>query len=247
MPDRFTSVHVRTDRTVAISDRGWLSRSEAIAAYRRHFQAQLDHATRALAATDDDLVVETHAGAWDGPRRPRSYRVSTAHAGATISSDGRYRYTLTRSDGNGGDLATFVMLNPSTADDATDDPTIRRCVEFARRWGLDGIVVVNLYAWRATNPRELAARARGGCDIVGPENDAHIVAAIREAAGPVIAAWGAQSRIDSRVEDVLALPGMQTVHHLGLTKSGAPRHPLYVRGDTPLTPWLAPLPTGAVR
>lgn len=153
---------------------------------------------------------------------------------ADISDDGRYRYTLTRR-WDDRPRVVFVMLNPSTADADIDDPTIRRCIGFARRWDFGGIEVVNLFAWRATDPVELA-RAD---DPVGPDNDDHIVA--RCAGEFVVAAWGAsvpylQRR---RPADVLAMArnvGGQ-VHHLGLTKDGSPRHPLYLRGDTEPTRW----------
>jgi len=159
---------------------------------------------------------------------------------AVISSCGRYRYWLERRWSASLPL-TFVMLNPSTADATIDDPTIRRCAGFARREGAGGIVVVNLYAFRATNPRDLASAA----DPVGTECDAHldVAGACGCPGAPIIAAWGATKvgrapyrEHDERVAGVLArLRGFGPVHCLGSTASGAPRHPLYLPGDAPLT------------
>lgn len=143
---------------------------------------------------------------------------------AIISDDGLYRYELRRV-WDDGTLVNFVMLNPSTADADRDDPTIRRCIGFAARWGYSGIVVTNLYAYRATRPRDLWLAA----DPVGPSNDSHLAAAVEGAS--VVAAWGVNARPD-RVADVLArIRRTNEVSALGLTKDGHPRHPLYVRSD----------------
>ena len=153
-------------------------------------------------------------------------------AGAYISECGRFRYALERHfmdllGAPSRGTVCFVMLNPSTADAFVDDPTIRRCVGFARTWGFGSLVVVNLYAFRATKPDDLA---KAGYPI-GPENDQVIGQAVTESQ-LVVAAWGASAE-PGRVTDVRALIKARgkTVHHLGLTKSGAPRHPLYVRAD----------------
>lgn len=153
---------------------------------------------------------------------------STVVKAASLSDDGRYRYTLTRSwGGELEELQTFVMLNPSTADADVDDPTIRRCVGFARALGAPGILVVNLYAFRATKPADLW-RAD---DPVGPHNDAVLTSVLRGRGRPVIAAWGANAR-QERVARFLHLArytgGRREVTALGLTKAGAPRHPLYL-------------------
>lgn len=148
---------------------------------------------------------------------------ATATSYARLSDDTRHRYTLGRRWGD-GPHAVFVMLNPSTADADQDDPTIRRCVAFARAWGLDGIHVVNLYAWRATQPADLWLAA----DPVGPENDYFLACAAAEAAHsglPIIAAWGANARPE-RVAHVLTIRGMDRLTALGVTKDGAPKHPL---------------------
>ncbi len=151
---------------------------------------------------------------------------------AVISDCGRYRYVLQRS--LGGFLRwhrpmLFIMLNPSTADAMVDDPTIRRCISFAKREGMTHLTVVNLFALRATDPRELELAH----DPVGPENDRHLEEQVgKHRNGSVVAAWGAHEFAKRRAAAVLAKFG--PLHCLGLTKAGHPRHPLYVKGDQPL-------------
>lgn len=157
---------------------------------------------------------------------------------AALSPCGTYRYLLTR--GLPSPLrwmrpVTFVMLNPSTADADRDDPTIRRCLAFARAWQCTELRVVNLFAYRATDPKELLQAA----DPVGPENDEHIRRAARGAAF-VVAAWGAHKVAEERAQHVLGLiDGLKGIglQCLGTTKSGAPRHPLYVPADQERERW----------
>jgi hypothetical protein len=161
---------------------------------------------------------------------------------AALSPDGLYRYYLSRRWGP-GNPAVFVMLNPSTADAEQDDPTIRRCIGFARTWGHDGLFVVNLYALRSTD----AAALWTADDPVGPDNDAwirDIALAAQHVGAPVVAAWGAHARPD-RVATVRALPGMHRLSGLALTKDGQPRHPLYLRSELRPVP-LADLAAGGV-
>jgi hypothetical protein len=159
-------------------------------------------------------------------------------SGAEFSPCGAYRYTLTRQFAmRAPEPMVFVMLNPSTADAMLDDPTIRRCMGFAKREGYGGLMVVNLYALRATDPKALW-RAD---DPVGPANWDWLLLACRMAAQnnrPVVCAWGAGAKEDR----VAAL--LRAAEHtgarltcLGKTKSGAPRHPLYLRWDAPLEAW----------
>jgi hypothetical protein len=153
---------------------------------------------------------------------------------AVISECGRYRYRLTRTWDAALDPACFVMLNPSTADATHDDPTIRRCVGFARGWGCGGIVVVNLFAFRATDPAEMF---RASLAAIGPENDRHVRDAA-EQCRPVVAAWGAHGgflRRDAAARRLLVDVG-SAVLCLGVTKQGHPRHPLYVPAAQPLVP-----------
>lgn len=124
-----------------------------------------------------------------------------------------------------------LLLNPSKASTSEDDPTIRKCVGFARQWGHGGIEVVNLYAFRATDPKDLARAGRP----IGPTNDAHIRAAIDRAA-LIVCAWGAHEHRDSlrppAIRKMLDAAGRHAVC-LGRTASGQPKHPLYVPYETP--------------
>lgn len=147
--------------------------------------------------------------------------------GATLSRDGLYRYTLRRAWGSGPFVA-FVGLNPSTADATQDDPTIRRCIRFARDWGYDGLVMLNLFAYRATNPKTLTLMTAAGEDPVGRGND-EVLAAVCEQAALIVQAWGSFRLGVERARSeavVYALGGESCV--LGRTKNGHPRHPLYM-------------------
>jgi hypothetical protein len=151
---------------------------------------------------------------------------------AWISPCGRYRYTLERIWDEKTPPLVFVMLNPSTADADLDDPTIRRCMGFGRREGAGGIFVVNLYAFRATDPATLWTVD----DPIGPLNHhAHAIAVVRPHRGPVICAWGANAKEDAWTKFVWAseLRGHRLAC-LGKTKDGAPRHPLYLANSAAL-------------
>jgi hypothetical protein len=151
---------------------------------------------------------------------------------ATLSADRAYRYLLTRRWGDGPAMC-WIMLNPSTADASEDDPTIRRCIGFARREGCEAIQVVNLFALRASDPRELLASP----DPVGPGGDGFLLA--RPLSACTVAAWGAQGSLRGRSAKVTAMLAGARLLCLGVTASGEPRHPLYVRGDAPLVPFSA--------
>ncbi len=141
---------------------------------------------------------------------------------AVISECGRYRYVLRRSLGSilrWRYSVLFIMLNPSTADAEKDDPTIRRCMAFAKREGFTHLNVVNLYALRSPDPRHLALAE----DPVGPENDAWIDKEVR-GARLVVAAWGAHPFAVDRAKDVARRVGQ--LWCLGKTKDGCPKHPL---------------------
>ncbi len=174
-------------------------------------------------------------------------------AGAVISECGRYRYWLHRRWMFGQGWTVFIILNPSTADAVFDDPTIRRCINFAKDFGSMGLIVVNLFAWRATDPRELL---NDKIDATGPENHAYVVRACELAArheddgmggmhipGKVICAWGAHPT--ATPQQTKELMGWIDAAHgqafcLGLTKSGLPRHPLYVAARTEIVPYDGP-------
>ena len=155
--------------------------------------------------------------------------------GAILSVDRAYRYALWRRWGE-GPWVTWIMLNPSTADEDVDDPTIRRCTGFTKAWGYGGFTVVNLYALRSTDPKALLDHP----DPIGSGNGYHLSVAIRQGALN-IAAWGAGAGGLPYVDIIrLAKAEDRQLHCLGTTKAGFPRHPLYVRGDTAPTPWPPP-------
>lgn len=152
---------------------------------------------------------------------------------ADISADGRYRYSLYRAWGQGG-VVTWVMLNPSTADGTEDDPTIRRCIDFSERWGYGALWVVNLFAFRSTDPTVVKALyAVSPIEARGPENDKH-VRMLCGSADKVICAWGNPGGKGTPSRDMLCLGGTWC---LGKTKSGAPKHPLYLAKTTELVPF----------
>lgn len=152
---------------------------------------------------------------------------------AVLSDCGTYRYALWRDHVsllNKG-CVLFVMLNPSTADASKDDQTIRRCRGYVERWGYGRLAVANLYAFRATDPRGL----HDAEDPVGPDNDEWIER-LADEADRIIVAWGADvGPIRDRPERVAHQLG--EVEALGLTVSGQPRHPLFVRANAEPTPW----------
>ena len=152
---------------------------------------------------------------------------------AIFSGDRRYRYLLIRRVGTSQSRVLFIMLNPSAADEVRDDPTIRRCIGFARDWGFGLLEVVNLFALMSTNPKTLLDAE----DPVGPDNDATIHAALRRAER-VILAWGNHgSRHRERAAHVTKMAlDLSTPHHLGLTKFGFPRHPLLLPKNTVPSP-----------
>ncbi len=142
-----------------------------------------------------------------------------------------YRYALWREWTGGEGYAMFVGLNPSTADETNDDPTIRRCVGFARDWGYAGLCMTNLFAFRATNPDDMMAAA----DPVGPDNDRHLLA-LAAGAGVIVAAWGNNGDYQGRDKEVRKL--LPALSCLRMTGAGSPGHPLY------LPKHLTPVPMG---
>ncbi|HHS94141.1 MAG TPA: DUF1643 domain-containing protein [Rhodobacterales bacterium] len=155
----------------------------------------------------------------------RSHTKDDAPSTAVYSDCERYRYSLTRVWEPGGRKVLFVMLNPSTATEVQNDPTVERCERRARALGFGAFRVANIFAWRDTDPRKMRAAA----DPVGPDND-EAIAASAAWADQVICAWGTHGAHLARgvaVEALLRKPG-QPLYHLGLTKAGHPKHPLYI-------------------
>lgn len=149
---------------------------------------------------------------------------------ATLSDESPqplYRYILGRLWDATLPTMVWIMLNPSTADADIDDPTILACMDFARRNGCGGILVVNLFAFRSPHPKVLLAAEQP----VGEHNDTHIIAALAEAArsgGVVIAAWGTNGAYQGRdawIRDLAQAEGID-LHCFGVTKDGHPKHPL---------------------
>lgn len=150
---------------------------------------------------------------------------------AVISSCGKYRYLLRRSWDHCRPRVLFVMLNPSTADAETEDPTIRSCIRLCRGLGYGSLEVVNLFAWRATDPAELLT-----CDRpIGPDQEKITAAAVARCDIP-ICAWGAHPAARGKgrflIEAIRCL--RPAVFCFGRTKSGEPKHPLYIKTGTPL-------------
>ncbi len=155
-----------------------------------------------------------------------------------------YRYQLTRyCDNTSLNRVLFVMLNPSTADDEVDDPTIRRCIGFARRWGFMHLMVGNLFAVRSTDPRRLLTTP----EPVGKENDRNLLEMAGLAHRIVYAwgNWGHHPKLRYRQHEVRNLlwaerarvPAARTPMAIGTTKLGAPQHPGRIAYDTPLKVW----------
>lgn len=150
--------------------------------------------------------------------------ISAVIARAVFSEDRTYRYVLHRRWGRASRIALFVMLNPSTADEDSDDPTIRKCMGFAERWGFEGLTVVNLFAFRTAYPRELRLEH----DPIGPDNDKWIQDLASSELATVIVAWGRWgAEYERRVRDVVRLLGRRRpVECIGTVAGGHPRHPL---------------------
>ena len=147
-----------------------------------------------------------------------------AQSGDAVFSECRkYRYILWRrwADDWASSYAMFVGLNPSTADETTDDPTIRRCIKFAKDWGYSGLCMANLFAYRATNPKDMLAAD----DPIGAENDRHLLE-YAKGAGVVVAAWGNHGTHGGRHIKVRQM--IPALHCLKITKTGMPSHPLYL-------------------
>ena len=163
---------------------------------------------------------------------------------AVISGDDKYRYRLDRWWGPGPRLV-WVMLNPSTADASKDDPTIRRVRRFTEREGFDGFTVVNLFAYRATDPRAL--RSITFAEAVGPDNEKHLTELLGNRyrcepgdAPMVVAAWGSPPFPSGGVwiaQTAYVADGAAPTRCLGVTAHGHPRHPLYVKADQPFAAW----------
>lgn len=165
----------------------------------------------------------------------KHHQKGDAASTAIYSDCERYRYALTRTWGNSGSKVLFVMLNPSTATEVQNDPTVERCERRARALGFDAFRVCNIFAWRDTDPFKM----RKAKEPVGPENDAAIVEAC-DWADHIVCAWGTHGEHLNRgpaVEILMRATGYP-LHHLGLSKAGHPKHPLYIAYTQQPEPWI---------
>jgi hypothetical protein len=160
--------------------------------------------------------------------------LALVESGAEFDRTGRYRYRLWRLWDSDRPSLAMLMLNPSTADATVNDSTIAQSMRVASNCGFGSLVVVNLFAYRATRPY-LLKMAR---DPVGKENDRHIVEAAR-ATDALLVAWGNHGNFQNRSLEVqeLLLASQAKIFCLGVTKKGQPRHPLYLKANTQLTPF----------
>jgi hypothetical protein len=162
---------------------------------------------------------------------------SMCYSGAAFSEDRTYRYMLARAwDPNLSSCAAFVGLNPSTADENVDDATVRRLMGFARSWGYGALVLVNLFAFRATDPRAM----RRASDPIGVDNDRHILKYAGDAS-IVVACWGAHGSHLGRNAAVAKLLKDRPIFALRETKTGEPMHPLYLPAHLRPQFWQVPL------
>ncbi|MGV8985066.1 MAG: DUF1643 domain-containing protein [Cypionkella sp.] len=164
----------------------------------------------------------------------KAHQKGDAASLAVYSADEAYRYRLERVWDAGRPRALFVMLNPSTATETQNDPTVERCERRSRALGFGSFAVGNIFAFRATDPKVMRAAA----DPVGPGNDAAILAMAAEA-DRIICAWGTHGAHLGRgaaAERLLRVTGLP-LFHLGLSKAGAPKHPLYIGYETQPVLW----------
>ena len=146
---------------------------------------------------------------------------------AIFSDCRKYRYALSRTWNGKKKTILFIGLNPSTANEKIDDPTIRRCINYAQNWGYGSLLMVNLFAYRATLPTEL----KNAKNPIGNDNDLHIIE-LSKKADIAVAAWGNEGNLLNRDKEVKKiLPNLMC---LKINKSGQPAHPLYQKKDLKL-------------
>jgi len=148
----------------------------------------------------------------------------TIKSGAIFSNCREYRYVLWRIWDDDMPKVMFIGLNPSTADETDDDPTIRRCIGFAKRWGFGGVYMLNIFAYKAVQPEQMKKAA----DSIGAENDGYL-ARYAEMSSLVIGAWGNHGVYLNRGAGVIEM--FPTMQCMKMTKRNQPAHPLYLRSD----------------
>lgn len=155
--------------------------------------------------------------------------MNTSMTGAEFSPCRSWRYALWRRWNISRKMALFICLNPSTADETQDDPTIRRCIGFAKSWDCGGLYIANIFAYRSTDPKALYKIP----DPIGADNDFWIKKLSREAK-ITICGWGTHGNYQDRGSKVLDI--IREPHCLGRNKDGSPKHPLYLRADSEIIP-----------
>lgn len=155
------------------------------------------------------------------------------YSDATFSSCRKYRYDLIRTWDPNKKTVSFVCLNPSTADERENDPTVRRCITYAKDWGFGTFHMLNLFAFRATERKDMKAYP----EPIGSENDKYILNIANESS-LIICAWGADGNHLSRDKEVVRILHKFDLKCLAVTKDGHPGHPLYLKKD------LVPIPYG---
>ena len=164
--------------------------------------------------------------------------IGDGECGAVLDDERIYRYSLWRrwhADCYPSEMCAFVGLNPSTADETEDDPTIRRCIGFAKAWGFGGLVMLNIFALRSTDPKGLRAVS----DPVGPLND-EALNRVSGVVGRTVCCWGTHGKLRDRGSLVrwhLKHAAKRSLFHLGLSKGGFPKHPLYLKANTEPVRW----------
>lgn len=157
-------------------------------------------------------------------------------SGALFSKCMSYRYSLTRvwnPDNPKAGMVAFIGLNPSTADEHENDPTVTRCINYAKGWGMDGMYMLNIFAYRATDPKVMKAHP----DPIGISNDniLELITGDLDVCKIAVAAWGVNGTHLGRDAQVIKLLSNVKLKCLGVTKDGHPKHPLYLRnGITPI-------------
>ena len=152
-------------------------------------------------------------------------------SGAVFSDCRKFRYALWRMWDEDKPHVMIIGLNPSTADEKVNDPTITRCINFARSWGFGGVCVTNLFGFRATSTTQLKAHH----DPIGKENDAW-VHEMAKGAAITVAAWGNHGKFLNRSLDIF--PSLDQLHCIKMNKSGEPAHPLYLKAELKPVPMI---------
>ncbi len=146
---------------------------------------------------------------------------------AIYSDDEKYRYTLSRTWDGKKQKILFIGLNPSTATELKNDPTVTRMMNFAKKWDFGTATVCNVFAFRATHPKDLKTQI----DPVGQDNDINLQQEINKA-DKIIAAWGNHAKFQNRSREIQKF--LKNFEHFGLTNQGEPRHVLYLPSDAKL-------------